>query len=217
MTMSDYRDLIARRTVLELKDGEVVNLGVGIPTLVAEHLGEKDIVFQSENGCVGIGGEAAEHEVDRDMGNAGSIYARTTPLSSFCDSATSFALIRGGHIDVVILGAMEVDEKGNIANWKVPGRKVAGPGGAMDLVAGTKRVIVTMEHTKEGKSKIRKECTLPLTAKGKVHTIITEMAVMRVTDQGLVLEETGPGVTIEDVIAATEADLIIPERVGTFC
>ncbi len=216
MLMPDYRDVIARRAVLELTDGDVVNLGVGIPTLVVDYVGDKDVVFQSENGCVGIGGLAAVGQEDLDMGNAGSLYATITPCSSFCDSATSFALIRGGHIDAVILGAMEVDEKGNLANWKVPGRKVAGPGGAMDLVAGTKKVIVTMEHTKDGKSKIRKECTLPLTAKGKVNTIITEMALMRVTDKGLVLEETGPGVTVADVVAATEADLIIPEKVGTF-
>ncbi len=214
--MPDYRDVIARRAVLELDEGDVVNLGVGIPTLVADHVGDKEVVFQSENGCVGIGGLAPEGEEDLDMGNAGSQYAAITACSSFCDSATSFALIRGGHIDVVILGAMEVDEKGNLANWKVPGRKVAGPGGAMDLVAGTKKVIVTMEHAKDGKSKIRKECTLPLTAKGKVNTIITEMALMRVTDKGLVLEEIGPGVTVEEVVAATEADLIIPEKVGTF-
>ena len=215
--MSDFKEIIAKRAALELSDGDVVNLGIGIPTMVADFIGEdKDVIFQTENGCVGIGPAAEEGKEDFDLANAGSIYATIRPGASFCDSATAFALIRGGHIDAVILGAMEVDAKGNIANWKVPGKKVAGMGGAMDLVSGARRVIVTMQHTQNGVSKILKECTLPLTAKGKVDMIITEMAVLKVTDKGLVLMEIGPGVTVDDVIAATDANLIIPEKVGSF-
>lgn len=215
--MADFKEIIAKRAAQELSDGDVVNLGIGIPTMVADFIGEdKNVTFQTENGCIGIGPAVEEGKEDLDLSNAGSIYATLRPGASFCDSATAFALIRGGHIDAVILGAMEVDEKGDIANWKVPGKKVAGMGGAMDLVSGAKRVIVTMQHTQHGVSKILKNCTLPLTARGKVDMIITEMAVLKVTGKGLVLLETGPDVTVDDVVAATDADLIIPDNVGHF-
>lgn len=215
--MADYKEIIARRAAKELTNGDVVNLGIGIPTMVADFIDEdKNVIIQTENGCIGIGPAAPEGEEDFDLSNAGSIYATLKPGASFCDSATAFALIRGGHIDIVILGAMEVDAEGNIANWKVPGKKVAGMGGAMDLVSGAKRLIVTMGHTQKGESKILKKCTLPLTAKNKVDTIITEMAVLKVTDEGLVLKELGPDVTVDQVIAATDANLIIPQNIGRF-
>lgn len=215
--MADYKEIIARRAAKELTDGDVVNLGIGIPTMVADFIDEdRNIIIQTENGCVGIGPAAPEGEEDFDLSNAGSIYATLKPGASFCDSAMAFALIRGGHIDIVILGAMEVDSEGNIANWKVPGKKVAGMGGAMDLVSGAKRLIVTMGHTQKRESKILKKCTLPLTAKNKVDTIITEMAVLKVTDEGLVLKELGPDVTVDQVIAATDANLIIPQNIGRF-
>jgi len=215
--LRDPKVVIAERAALELKDGDCVNLGIGIPTMVADALPEDvEVILQSENGCVGIGGTAAPGEEDPYLINAGSIYAVEVPGAFYCDSATSFALIRGGHIDCTILGAMQVDEKGNLANWQVPGGKIAGMGGAMDLVAGAKRVIVTMIHTTKGKPKIMHKCTLPLTAVGVVDLIITEMAVIKVTPEGLVLKELGPGVTVEDVVAATEANLIIPAEVGHF-
>lgn len=215
--MSNYKEIIARRAARELSDGDVINLGIGIPTMVADFIEEdKNVIFQTENGCIGIGPAASEGEEDFDLANAGSIYATLKPGASFCDSATAFALIRGGHIDVVILGAMEVDEKGNIANWKVPGKKVAGMGGAMDLVSGAKRLIVTMTHTQNGVPKILKQCTLPLTAKGKVDKIITEKAVLKITKDGLVLEELGPDTTVAEVIAATDAKIIIPVKIGRF-
>ncbi len=215
--MDDYKHVIARRATMELKDGDVVNLGIGIPTLVANHLPPgKDVVFQTENGCIGMGPLAAEGQEDPDLSNAGSALSTLMPGASLCDSATAFALIRGGHIDAVILGAMEVDEQGNLANWKVPGKKMVGPGGAMDLVSGAKKVIVTMAHTQNGESKVLKECKLPLTARGRVDTIITELAVLKVTPEGLVLKELGPDVTIEQVVEATEARLIIPDKVGCF-
>ncbi len=214
--MADFREIIAKRAAQELADGDVVNLGIGIPTMVADFIGEKNVTFQTENGCIGIGAAAEEGKEDLDLSNAGSIYATIRPGASFCDSATAFAMIRGGHIDAVILGAMEVDAKGNIANWKVPGKKVAGMGGAMDLVSGAKKVIVTMQHTQNGVSKILKECTLPLTARAKVDCIITEMAYLKITDKGLALIEVGPGVTVEQVIENTDAELIIPEKIGSF-
>lgn len=215
--MADYKEIIARRAAKELTNGDVVNLGIGIPTMVADFIDEdKNVIIQTENGCIGIGPAAPEGKEDFDLSNAGSIYATLKPGASFCDSATAFALIRGGHIDIVILGAMEVDAEGNIANWKVPGKKVAGMGGAMDLVSGAKRLLVTMGHTQKGESKILKKCTLPLTAKNKVDTIITEMAVLKVTDEGLVLKELGPDVTVDQVIAATDANLIIPQNIGRF-
>lgn len=215
--MDDAKTLIAKRAALELNDGDVVNLGIGIPNLIAEYIPDDiDVCLDVENGCLRIGGLADENNIDLDLGNSSSEYATLMPGASVFDSATSFALIRGGHLDVVILGAMQVDESGSIANWKVPGGKLAGMGGAMDLVVGAKKLIVTMTHTQKGKPKIVKKCSLPLTARNKVDLIITEMAVIKVTPQGLVLQEVADGVSVEDVIKNTEAHLIIPESVGVF-
>ncbi len=215
--MADIKEIIAKRAAQELKDGDVVNLGIGIPTMVADYVDhDKDITFQTENGCVGIGPAAEEGKEDFDLSNAGSIYATLRPGASFCDSATSFALIRGGHIDAVILGAMEVDEKGNIANWKVPGKKVAGMGGAMDLVSGAKRVIVTMGHTQNGESKILKGCTLPLTAKGVVDTLITELAVFKFPNGKITLVEHAPDTNVEELRRTTKANFAVADDLKTW-
>ncbi|MDR1846704.1 MAG: 3-oxoacid CoA-transferase subunit B [Bacteroidales bacterium] len=210
MDKNEIREVIAKRGAYELHDGDVVNLGIGIPTLIPNYLrpGVK-VLLQSENGLIGMDADAEEHEIDVDLTNAGGGYiTKINGAATFC-SATSFGLIRGGHVDVTILGAMEVDEKGDLANWMVPGRKVSGMGGAMDLLIGAKRVILAMEHTAKGSPKIVKKCSLPLTAKGQVNRIITEMGVIDVTDKGLVLIEIHPEFSVEQVQAATEATLIV--------
>ncbi|MDR0490942.1 MAG: 3-oxoacid CoA-transferase subunit B [Oscillospiraceae bacterium] len=207
----DNKDFIAKRVAKELKNGDVVNLGIGLPTLVANHIPKDiEIILHSEHGILGVGPAAKPGEEDPEITNAGGFPITVLPGASFFDSATSFAIIRGGRVDVTVLGALQVDEKGNIANWMVPGKRVPGMGGAMDLVIGAHKIIVAIEHTVKGEPKILKTCTYPLTAVGVVDQIITEMGVMEITKNGIVLTEIAPGLTVEDVQAATEAKLIIP-------
>ncbi len=206
----DPKITIVKRVAKELKDGDVVNLGIGMPTLVANHLPEGvEIILQSENGIMGMGPAAEEGKEDVDLINAGAQYVTLAPGAMCFDSAMSFGIIRGGHVDATVLGALQVDEKGNIANWIVPGKMVPGMGGAMDLVVGANKVIVSMLHTQKGAHKILKECTLPLTAVGAVDIIVTEMGVMEITEEGLLLTELHPDYTLEEIQAATEANLII--------
>jgi acetate CoA/acetoacetate CoA-transferase beta subunit len=202
------KEIIARRVARELRDGDVVNLGIGLPTLVPQYLPpDVDITLQSENGFLGL--ESLAGDPVPNLVNAGGQPCGIRPGGAFFDSAMSFVLIRGGHVDVTVLGALQVDAQGNLANWMVPGKMVPGMGGAMDLVTGARRVIVAMEHcTKEGQSKILAECTLPLTCKARVHTIVTELGVFRVAD-GLVLEEIGPGTSVEIVRRSTEAPFAV--------
>jgi len=211
MSMNNPKEFIARRVAKELKDGDVVNLGIGLPTMVVNYI-EKDvdIILQSENGFVGLGPAPEAGKENPYIVNAGGQPVTIKEGGVFFDSAMSFAIIRGGHVDATVLGALQVDQEGNLANWMIPGKMVPGMGGAMDLVVGAKKVIVAMEHTAKGSAKILKKCTLPLTAAAQVDLIVTEMGVMEVTKEGLVLKEINPAFTLDEVKAATEADLIIP-------
>ena len=213
MDKSKIKEFIAKRVAKELKDGDVVNLGIGLPTLIPNYLPEDiDITLQSENGFIGIGPTPEAGKENKYIVNAGGAPVSINNGGAFFDSATSFTIIRGGHVDITVLGALQVDEHGNLANWMIPGKLVPGMGGAMDLVVGAKKVIVAMEHTAKGKPKILKECLLPLTAKGQVDLIVTEMGVIEVTDNGLVLVEINEEFTVDDVKNATEAKLIISEN-----
>ena len=217
--MADLRDpkeIIAARVAKELKDGDVVNLGIGLPTMVANFLPEGvHIILQSENGIMGMGPAAEKGKEDVDIVNAGAQYVTVNTGAMFFDSATSFGIIRGGHVDATVLGSLEVDCHGNIANWIVPGKMVPGMGGAMDLVVGAKKVIVAMQHTNKGKHKILEECTLPYTAVNVVDMIVTEMGVMEITPEGILLTEIHPDYTVEQVQEATGPKLIIGPALKT--
>lgn len=214
MDKAQVQEYIARRVAHELRDGDVVNLGIGLPTKVANYVPEgKTIVFQSENGFVGLGPSPSEDNIDPFITNAGGMPVTILPGGVFFDSALSFGIIRGGHVDLTVLGALQVDEEGNIANYMIPGKMVPGMGGAMDLISGAKKVIVAMEHTAKGNPKILKKCSLPLTAAHQVDMIITEMCVLEVTEEGLLLKERNPDFTIEDIQAVTDAPLLIKGEV----
>lgn len=210
----DAKELIARRVALEVKPNTLVNLGIGLPSLVANFL-PKDVhvFFQAENGVIGLGSRPEEGMEDPDLTDAGGSFVTAVPGAASIDSAMSFGLIRGGHLDMTVLGGLQVDTRGYLANWMVPGRMVPGMGGAMDLVAGAKRVVVAMVHSAKGEAKIVPECTLPLTAMRRVSLIVTELAVIEPTREGLLLRERGPDVRVEDILAQTSARLIIEDEV----
>ena len=208
--MADIKEIIAARAAKELRDNDVVNLGIGIPTFVVNYIPRGiSIILQSENGLMGMGQPPAKDRINPDIVNAGGFPVTAVTGAMFFDSAVSFGILRGGHVDMAILGALEVDEMGNLANWMVPGKMAAGMGGAMDLVAGAKKVIITMTHTNKGSPKILRRCSLPLTATCVIDMIITEMGVMHITPEGIVLAELHPDYTVEQIRQATEAALIV--------
>ncbi len=210
MDKKQIQEFIAKRVALELHDGDLVNLGIGLPTLVANFVPEgRKVMFQSQNGFVGLGPTPAEDEIDPAITNAGAMPVTIVPVGSFFDSAMSFGIIRGGHVNTTVLGALQVAANGDIANYMIPGKMVPGMGGAMDLLCGAKKVIVAMEHTAKGVHKLLKKCTLPLTAVKAVDLIVTEMCVIEVTDVGFVMIEQNPEYTLEEIIAATGADVTI--------
>lgn len=210
MDRNKIKEVIAKRVAKELKDGDIVNLGIGLPTMVVNYIDKDvDIMLQSENGFIGLGPAPEAGKENPYIVNAGCQPVTIREDGAFFDSAMSFTIIRGGHVDATVLGALQVDQEGNLANWMIPGKMVPGMGGAMDLVVGAKKVIVAMEHTAKGNAKILKKCTLPLTAAAQVNLIVTEMGVMEVTKEGLVLKEINPEFTLDEIKAATEAELII--------
>lgn len=218
MDKNQIRETIARRAAKEIKDGYVINLGIGLPTLIPNFL-DKDVhvTLHSENGLIGLGARAAEGEENPELTDAGGACVTAIEGASLMDSATSFGLVRGSHVDVTILGALQTDAKGNLANWSIPGKKTPGMGGAMDLLAGAKKVILAMEHTAKGNHKILEECTLPLTAAAAVDLIITEMGVMQVTPRGLELIEINPAFTVDQVQEATGCKLLISKDLKPMC
>lgn len=210
----DAKEIIARRVACEIRPGMLVNLGIGLPSLVASYLPrDSGVFFQAENGVIGLGARPPEGMEDPSLTDAGGSFVTAVPGAASIDSAMSFGIIRGGHLDMTVLGGLQIDERGYLANWMVPGKMVPGMGGAMDLVAGARRVIVAMVHAAKGEAKIVPICTLPLTATRRVSLVVTELAVLEPTEEGLVLRERGPGTTVEQIVAATAAHLIVPANV----
>ena len=210
----DAKELIARRVAKEIRPGTLVNLGIGLPSMVANYVpADRGVFFQAENGVIGLGARPPEGMEERNLTDAGGGFVTAVPGAASIDSAMSFGLIRGGHLDMTVLGGLQVDEAGHLANWKVPGKMVPGMGGAMDLVTGAARVIVAMQHAAKGQSKIVPRCTLPLTALRKVDLVVTDLAVIEPTMAGLILRERAPGVSVADICTATEASLVVPDDV----